>query len=68
MEPRPTIYRNPKSGSMRFTGTVDFVDADGNVIETRTDFKLCGCGLSQEAPFCDGSHKQSHKEKVTPAE
>jgi len=64
MEQRPTIFRNPKSGSMRFTGTVDFIDAEGNVIETRTDFKLCGCGLSQEAPFCDGSHKQ----KVVPTE
>jgi CDGSH-type Zn-finger protein len=29
----------------------------GNVLETRTDFKLCGCGRSKEKPFCDGSHK-----------
>jgi len=43
---------------MRFTGTADFVDQDGNVIETKTDFKLCGCGRSKEKPFCDGSHKE----------
>jgi len=44
-------------GSIRVTGTVDFVDMDGNVIDTRTDFSLCRCGLSQEMPFCDSSHK-----------
>jgi CDGSH-type Zn-finger protein len=54
----PKIYRNPKSGSMRFTGTADFVDSEGNFLERRTDFKLCGCGRSKEAPFCDGSHKE----------
>ena len=59
MNENPKIYRNPNSGSMRFTGTADFVDADGKIIESRTDFKLCGCGRSQEKPFCDGSHKEN---------
>ena len=45
------------NGSIRVTGTVDFVDADGNVIDTKTDFSLCRCGHSKEKPFCDGSHK-----------
>jgi len=54
----PKIFINPRSGSIRFTGTADFVDVDGNVIETRTDFKLCGCGHSNEKPYCDGSHKK----------
>ena len=45
------------NGSIRVTGTVDFVDADGNILETRTDFSLCRCGLSKEKPFCDSSHK-----------
>jgi CDGSH iron-sulfur domain-containing protein 3 len=39
------------------TGEVDFVDSEGNVLETRADFKLCGCGLSKDKPWCDGSHK-----------
>ncbi len=52
----PKIYRNPKSGSLRFTGSADFVDGEGNFIERRTDFKLCGCGKSADKPFCDGSH------------
>ncbi len=45
------------NGSIRVTGTVDFVDADGNVVDTKTDFSLCRCGHSKEKPFCDGSHK-----------
>ncbi|MFM8672749.1 MAG: CDGSH iron-sulfur domain-containing protein [Candidatus Nanopelagicus sp.] len=47
-----------KNGSVRVTGTVDFVDADGNVIESKTDFSLCRCGASKEKPFCDGSHRE----------
>ena len=45
------------NGSIRVTGTVDFVDAEGNVLDTKTDFSLCRCGHSNEKPFCDGSHK-----------
>ena len=48
-----------KTGSVRVTGTVDFVDAEGNVIETKTDFSLCRCGASKEKPFCDGSHRDA---------
>ena len=48
-----------KNASIRVTGTVDFVDADGNVVETKTDFSLCRCGASKEKPFCDGSHRDS---------
>ena len=49
--------RVKENGSIRVTGTVDFVDADGNVLETKTDFSLCRCGASKEKPYCDGSHK-----------
>lgn len=51
-------FINPKSGSIRITGTVEFVDADGSVISTVENPKFCGCGLSKEKPFCDGSHKE----------
>jgi CDGSH-type Zn-finger protein len=47
------------NGSIRVTGTVDFVDEDGNVVETKTDFSLCRCGHSKEKPYCDGSHKSA---------
>jgi CDGSH-type Zn-finger protein len=55
---RVKAFVNPKSGSIRITGTVDFVDADGNVTNTLENPKFCGCGLSKEKPFCDGSHKE----------
>jgi CDGSH-type Zn-finger protein len=63
MSDNPKVFVNPKSGSIRVTGTVDFVDADGNVIETMENPKFCGCGHSQEKPFCDGSHKGFLEEK-----
>ena len=58
MAENPKIFINPKSGSIKITGTADFVDAYGNILETKTDFKLCGCGRSKEKPYCDGSHKE----------
>jgi CDGSH-type Zn-finger protein len=56
MSDKVTMRVKP-NGSIRVTGTVDFVDADGNVIESKTDFSLCRCGQSKEKPYCDGSHK-----------
>jgi CDGSH-type Zn-finger protein len=47
------------NGSIRVTGTVDIVDADGNILETKTDFSLCRCGHSKDKPWCDGSHKEA---------
>jgi CDGSH-type Zn-finger protein len=55
---RVKAFVNPKSGSIRITGTVDFVDADGNVTNTIENPKFCGCGLSKDKPLCDGSHKE----------
>jgi len=48
------------NGSLRVTGTVDFVDAEGNIIRTETNFSLCRCGHSQDKPFCDGSHRTAN--------
>lgn len=55
------VFINPRSGSIRITGTVDMVDIEGNVVETLTNIKLCGCGLTKEAPICDGAHKQKRE-------
>lgn len=55
MENSP-VFQNPKSGSIKVTGTCQIVDVEGNVIKTVTDPKFCGCGLSQDKPFCDKSH------------
>ena len=58
MEERVKIFAKP-NGSLRITGKVDFVDAQGNVIETKENFSLCRCGQSKEKPFCDGSHREA---------
>lgn len=52
----PSIFQNPKSGSIKVTGEYDVVDENGNVIKKLVDPKLCGCGLSQDKPLCDKSH------------
>jgi 2-oxo-3-hexenedioate decarboxylase len=51
-----SIFQNPKSGSIKVTGNFDVVDHEGKVIKSVSDPKLCGCGLSQDKPFCDKSH------------
>ena len=58
MSDKPQAFINPASGSIRLTGEVDFVDAEGNVIESIDAPKLCGCGLTKDKPRCDGSHKE----------
>lgn len=58
MSDRVTIRIKP-NGSIRVSGTVDIVDAEGNVLETKTDFSLCRCGHSKDKPWCDGSHKEA---------
>lgn len=45
------------NGSLKITGDVELVDAEGNVFTTKQVFSLCRCGMSAKAPFCDGSHK-----------
>jgi len=62
MSENAKIYVNPKSGSIRVTGVVDFVDSDGVVTSSMENPKFCGCGHSKEKPFCDGSHKDFPKD------
>ena len=57
------VFINPKSGSIRITGTIDIVDSEGNVTQTIENPKFCGRGQSKEKPLCDGSHKGLLKEK-----
>ena len=58
MSEKVKIFVKP-NGSIRVTGEVDFVDAQGNVIESKENFSLCRCGNSKEKPFCDGSHRDA---------
>ena len=52
------------NGSLRVSGDVELIDAEGNVIETKPVFSLCRCGLSTKKPFCDGRHKGQFKSEV----
>ncbi|MCX6430525.1 MAG: CDGSH iron-sulfur domain-containing protein [Actinobacteria bacterium] len=61
MSEKVTIKVRP-NGSIRVTGTADFVDESGTVLRTETNFSLCRCGHSQNMPFCDSSHKTNNFE------
>lgn len=47
------------NGSLKIEGDFEMVDIDGNVygLAGRERISICRCGLSQNKPFCDGSHK-----------
>ena len=47
------------NGSLRVEGEFEIVDAQGQPygLNGRTVVSVCRCGLSQNKPFCDGSHK-----------
>ena len=48
-----------KNGSLKIEGQIQIVSSSGDVIFTGNETWLCRCGLSQNKPFCDGSHKQA---------
>ena len=47
------------NGSLKIDGDFEIVDINGNVygLGGREIISICRCGLSQNKPFCDGSHK-----------
>mgnify|MGYP001025035337 FL=1 len=45
------------NGSLRITGDAELLDGEGKPFVTKQTFSLCRCGLSNNKPFCDGSHK-----------
>ncbi|HEY4649794.1 MAG TPA: CDGSH iron-sulfur domain-containing protein [Pontibacter sp.] len=47
------------NGSLRIEGDFEIVDKAGNEygLGGRTLVSICRCGLSNNKPFCDGSHK-----------
>jgi CDGSH-type Zn-finger protein len=51
MPAKVTILRN---GPVRIEGDFEIVDFDGNVFGLAG--RLCRCGMSENKPFCDGTH------------
>ena len=54
-----TIITVNDNGSLRIEGEFEIVDKHGGFYHLggREIVSLCRCGLSQNKPFCDGSHK-----------
>ena len=59
-----TVLNN---GSLRIAGDFDIVDKEGNLynLQGREIISLCRCGMSQNKPFCDGSHKGHFEHEAT---
>ncbi|WP_332697118.1 CDGSH iron-sulfur domain-containing protein [Halalkalibacter lacteus] len=56
-EGNKVIVKVNDNGSIRVTGDVELIDAEGNIYTTKPTFSLCRCGASNSKPFCDGAHK-----------
>jgi CDGSH-type Zn-finger protein len=61
-----TILRN---GPVRIEGDFEIVDFEGNTfgLAGRTAISLCRCGMSENKPFCDGTHGRQFFESVCKA-
>ena len=64
MSTKITIRDN---GSIRVEGEFEILDSQGKAfgLGGRETISLCRCGLSQNKPFCDGSHKNNFTDPVT---
>ena len=58
MEHKKATIKINDNGSIRVTGDVELIDAEGNSFEVKETFSLCRCGQSSIKPFCDGTHKK----------
>jgi CDGSH-type Zn-finger protein len=54
-----TIITVKDNGSLKIEGDFEIVDKTGAPYDLggREVISVCRCGLSQNKPFCDGSHK-----------
>ncbi|WP_299799804.1 CDGSH iron-sulfur domain-containing protein [uncultured Maribacter sp.] len=59
-----TINNN---GSVKVEGDFEIVDSQGNSynLQGRTALGICRCGLSNNKPFCDGSHRNHFEHEAT---
>jgi 3-phenylpropionate/trans-cinnamate dioxygenase ferredoxin subunit len=55
---RITVRRNGPYRIEAPEGTLELVDADGNIYDLtgKTTLSLCRCGGSETKPYCDGAH------------
>ena len=55
------------NGSLKIEGDFEIVDRNGQPygLMGREVVSLCRCGMSQNKPFCDGSHKGHFEHDAT---
>jgi len=55
------------NGSIRIEGDFEICDPSGKAfgLAGRKVIGLCRCGMSQNKPFCDGSHRNGFSDPVT---
>jgi CDGSH-type Zn-finger protein len=46
------------NGPIIITGRILFRDLKRDIMESPEELNLCGCGRSQNKPYCDDSHKK----------
>lgn len=54
----------PIEGSLWVTGNIPIERSDGQPLETRNRVTLCSCGLSNNKPLCDGTHREAQTQKL----
>ncbi len=54
-----TTMRSIKKGPLFVEGPTALYDIKGDLIKEASRMTLCQCGLSNNMPFCDGSHDPS---------
>lgn len=66
MAAKVTIFNN---GPIRVEGEFTIVDAEGKEfgLGGRAAIGLCRCGLSENKPFCDGTHARQGFASACPA-
>lgn len=52
------------NGPLTVNGEIELVDSVGNKFTTKKITSLCRCGLSNNKPFCDGTHKGQFESEV----
>lgn len=58
VESPEVVIKVRADGPLKVTGPVRVVDAEGNAFALpEGPIALCRCGLSQDKPFCDRSHR-----------
>ena len=51
------VIKKIDNGPLLVKGDISLVDMDGNAFDVKDSVYLCRCGLTSNAPFCNGAHK-----------